>query len=105
MALPPTHAPAWQESVWVHALASLQVAPSAFAGFVHTPDAGLHTPASWHWSWAVHVTGVPATHTPAALQVSAPLHALPSAQDVPAAALTCEHVPLALQLSVVHGLL
>src|SRR4051812_23687936 len=60
---------------------------------------------SWHWSWAVHWTGVPATQAPVPLHVSPPLQALVSAHEVPAATLLCEQVPLALQVSVVQGLL
>jgi hypothetical protein len=44
----PMQLPAWQVSDWVHAFASLQIAPSAFGGLLHTPVAGLHVPASWH---------------------------------------------------------
>jgi hypothetical protein len=43
----PVHTPAWQVSVWLHALPSLQPVPSAFAG-LEQPVAGLHTPAVWH---------------------------------------------------------
>src|SRR5215831_5291641 len=53
----PMQVPAWQVSVCVQALPSLQLAPSAFAGFEQTPLAGLHVPATWHWSSALHVTG------------------------------------------------
>jgi len=44
----PVHVPPWQVSVCVHASPSLQVVPSAFAGFEHWPVAGLHVPATWH---------------------------------------------------------
>ena len=44
----PVHVPLWHVSVWVHAFASLQTAPFAFAGFEHNPVAGLHVPALWH---------------------------------------------------------
>jgi hypothetical protein len=46
--LPPAQVPAWQVSVWVHALPSLQVVPFGALGFEHAPVAGLHTPATWH---------------------------------------------------------
>src|SRR2546429_9527769 len=36
----PLHSPAWQVSVRVQALPSLQAAPSGFAGFEHAPVAG-----------------------------------------------------------------
>jgi hypothetical protein len=41
----PTHAPAWQASVWVHALSSLHAVPSGFAGSEHTPVFGSQAPA------------------------------------------------------------
>jgi len=37
--------PEWHVSFWVHALLSLQVAASAFAGFEHVPVAGSQVPA------------------------------------------------------------
>src|SRR3989442_1571248 len=49
--------PAWQVSVWVQALPSLQAAPSALAGLEQVPLAGSQTPATWHWSSALQVTG------------------------------------------------
>ena len=61
----PTHAPAWHESLWVHALWSLHEVPSAAAGFEHVPLAGSHVPATWHASLAVHVTGLDPVHVPA----------------------------------------
>ena len=94
--------PAWQLSVRVHALLSLHAVPFAAAGFEHTPVAGLHVPATWHWSDAVHVTGVPAAQVPF-WHVSAPLHRLLSAQLVPFATGVCVHAPLASQASAVHG--
>ena len=80
----PVQAPVWQVSDCVHALPSLHAAPFGFEGFEQTPVDELQVPALWHWSLAVQVTGVPATHAPAALQVSAPLHKFASAQLVPA---------------------
>ena len=55
--LAPMHAPAWHVSLWVHALPSLHKAPSALAGLLHAPLAGLQVPASWHWSEAAHSIG------------------------------------------------
>src|SRR5262249_12042935 len=80
----PTHAPAWHVSACVHAFPSLHAAPFAFGGSEHTPDAGLQVPASWHWSAATHVTGLPPTHAPAchgsgAVQTFPSLHAVPFA--------------------------
>jgi hypothetical protein len=46
--LAPTHAPAWQVSVWVQAFPSLQGVPFALAGFEQAPVSGLQVPASWH---------------------------------------------------------
>ena len=44
----PLHAPAWQVSLWVHALPSLHAAPSALAGLEQRPVEGLHEPTPWH---------------------------------------------------------
>jgi hypothetical protein len=92
--LAPTHAPAWQLSVCVHALPSVHAVPLAFGGLVQTPVAGLHTPATWHWSEAVHTTGLAPTHAPA-WQLSVCVHALPSVQAVPLAFAGFVHTPLA----------
>src|SRR5439155_974542 len=61
----PAHSPAWQVSVRVQALPSLQAAPSGFAGFEHAPVAGSQVPASWHWSAGAQVTGFVPAHSPA----------------------------------------
>src|SRR5213083_1501889 len=55
--LAPTQAPAWQVSLCVHALASLQLVPLGLAGLLQAPDAGSQTPAVCHWLAAVHTTG------------------------------------------------
>jgi len=78
----PTHAPAVHASVCVQALPSLHVVPSAATGFEHTPVDGLHVPATWQASDAVHFTLVPAVHVPA-LHVSFESHLLPSLHEVP----------------------
>jgi hypothetical protein len=44
----PAHTPLVQVSLCVQALPSLQVVPSAAAGFEHVPVAGLQVPAAWH---------------------------------------------------------
>src|SRR5206468_2516175 len=80
--LAPTQAPAWQVSLCVHALASLQLVPLGLAGLLQTPDAGSQVPAVWHWSAAVHTTGLAPTQAPA-WQVSLCVQALPSSQVVP----------------------
>ena len=41
----PVQVPAWQASVCVHALLSLQAVPFIFAGFEQRPVAGAHVPA------------------------------------------------------------
>src|SRR5262245_36736396 len=44
----PTHAPAWQVSVWVQASPLSHAKPSAWGGFEQTPVAGSQLPAVWH---------------------------------------------------------
>src|SRR5438552_3558169 len=78
----PTQAPAWQVSVCVHALASLQLVPLGLAGLLQAPDAGLQAPAVWHWSAAVHTTGFAPTQVPAG-QVSFRVQGFSSLQLVP----------------------
>src|SRR5205814_930567 len=78
----PTQMPAAQASVCVQALPSSQGAPSGLAGLLQTPDAGLQTPTAWHWSAAVHTTGLAPTQMPAA-QASVCVQALPSSQGAP----------------------
>src|SRR5207249_1952431 len=80
--LAPTQAPAWQVSLCVHALASLQLVPLGLAGLLQTPDAGSQVPAVWHWLAAVHTTGFAPTQAPAG-QVSVCVQALASSQGVP----------------------
>src|SRR5438093_588847 len=80
--LAPTQAPAWQVSLCVHALASLQLVPLGLAGLLQAPVAGLQVPAVWHWSAAVHTTGFGPTQG-TAWQVSVGVHALPSSQGGP----------------------
>jgi hypothetical protein len=48
MGLFPAHAPAWHVSVCVQAFPSLQLVPSAFAGFEQAPVAVSQTPTEWH---------------------------------------------------------
>src|SRR5947208_6481177 len=78
----PTQMPASQASVRVQALPSSQPVPSGLAGLLQTPDAGLQMPAVWHWSAAVHTTGLAPTQAPAA-QVSVRVQALPSSHGAP----------------------
>src|SRR5205823_14513343 len=74
---PPTQAPAVQVSVRVQALPSSHGAPSSLAGLLHRPVAGLQAPAAWHWSAAVHTTGVAPPQRPGP-ESSTGVPALPS---------------------------
>jgi hypothetical protein len=58
------HVPAWQLSLCVQALPSLQLVPFGAAGLEHAPVVESHAPATWHWSLAVHVTGLLPVHVP-----------------------------------------
>jgi hypothetical protein len=91
----PAHAPATQTSVRVQAFPSLQLAPSALGGFEQRPVAGLHVPATWHWSAATQVTGfvpvqVPLWHESVWVQALPSLHAVPFATGA-----GLEHTPVA----------
>src|SRR5205823_1061538 len=81
---PPMQRPCRQLSCSLHALPSSHGVPSWVGGLEHKPVAGLHTPASWHWSDALQVTGVPPWHCPA-WQVSPCVHRLPSSHAAPSA--------------------
>jgi hypothetical protein len=85
----------------LQALPSLHGVPSGLAGFEQTPVAGSQTPASWHWSEAVHTTGAPLVQAPL-LHVSPMVQALPSSQD--AVLLTCSQPATGSQESVVQTL-
>jgi hypothetical protein len=74
-------------------LPSLQLVPSAFAGFEQVPVAVSQVPATWHWSEAVHTTGFPPTHVPAWL-VSVCVQALPSLHAAPFGLAGSEQVPV-----------
>jgi hypothetical protein len=89
----PVHVPDSQVSVCVQAFPSLHVAPFAFAGFEHNPVDVLHVPTSWHWSLAVHVTGLLPVHVPDS-QVSVCVQAFPSLHVVPFAFAGFEHNPV-----------
>jgi len=89
----PVQTPARQASPVVQALPSLQVAPSAFAGFVHMPVAGSHVPAVWHESLAVQAMVAPPVQTPD-LQESPVVQALPSLQEAPSAFAGFGHIPV-----------
>ena len=64
-AAPPVQVPAWQVSVAVHMLLSLQLVPSVASGLLHWPVLGLQVPATWQASSAVQTTNAPAVQTPA----------------------------------------
>src|SRR5438093_8740043 len=100
MGFAPQQTPPTQVSVWVHALPSLHVAPSAFVGFEHWPVAGWQGPASWHWSWALHAAVLPGQVPP--WQVSLCVQLSPSLQGAVFA--TWLQVPAPSQTSSVHGL-
>jgi hypothetical protein len=104
-AVPALHTPVLQVSLWVHAFPSEHDVPSGATGFVHAPVAGLHVPAVWQASLGVQVTaGVVVTQLPAALQVSTPLHALPSEHEVPTATGVCVTPTAGSHASAVQGL-
>src|SRR5947199_298234 len=90
--LAPTQAPAAQVSVCVQASPSSHGAPLGLAGLLQTPDAGLQTPAVWHWSAAVHTTGLAPTQAPAA-QVSVRVQASPSSHGAPLGLAGLLHTP------------
>src|SRR2546425_429043 len=78
----PTQAPAWQVSLCVHALASLQLVPLGLAGLLQAPVAGSQAPAGGPLTAAVHKTGFAPNQT-AAPQVAVRVDALAAVQPVP----------------------
>ena len=72
---------------------SLQAVPSLLLGEEHVPFVGLQVPALWHWSTALHTTGLVPEHVPL-WQVSVWVQALPSLQVVPSVLFGEEHAPL-----------
>ena len=89
----PVQTPDWHVSVCVHAFPSLQLVPLLAFGFEHRPVLVLQVPATWHWSLAVHTTGLLPVHTPV-WHVSVCVHEFPSLQAVPLAAFGFEHAPV-----------
>ena len=71
----------------------MHAVPFAAAGFEHAPEAGSQVPAAWHWSLAVHATGLAPVHAPF-WQLSVWVQALPSLQVVPFVAVGFEQLPL-----------
>ena len=90
----PSHTPEAQVSVCVQPSPSLHVDPSGFAGFEQRPVAGLHVPATWHWSWAAQTTGFDPVHAPD-WQASVCVHASASSQLVPSGFAGFEQRPVA----------
>ena len=60
----PAQTPPAQASPTVQPLPSLHSVPFAAAGLEQVPVAGAHVPATWHWSLAVHTTGLEPRHVP-----------------------------------------
>lgn len=89
----PTHVPEEHLSVWVQRLLSLQTVPSALFGFEQPPVDVLHVPTKWHWSRAVHTTGLLPVQLPL-WQESVCVHALPSLQATPLALTGLLQVPV-----------
>jgi hypothetical protein len=89
----PTQVPLWHDDACVHALSSSHPEPFGFAGCEHCPLVGLHVPAMWHSSAAVHVTAVPPTHAPSS-HLSDAVQALPSLHVVPSGAFGYVHPPV-----------
>ena len=77
----PVQVPPWQVSIRVQPSPSLHDVPFAAFGFEHMPVAGLHAPATWHWSSGMHTTAepaqTPAVHTSLMVHAIASLHIKP----------------------------
>lgn len=69
-------------STCVQAFPSSHGVLSVFEGVEHTPFAGLHVPALWHWSSGLQTVEVPPVQVPA-WQLSLLVHALPSLHVTP----------------------
>jgi hypothetical protein len=88
----PVHTPAMQWSLVRHGSLAVHMVLFGAVGFEHVPVEGLHVPATWHWSLAVHVMGSEPTHVPF-MHLSICVHGLPSSHIVPLVALpVCSHV-------------
>lgn len=77
----------------MQALPSLQPVPSPLLGLEQLPVAPLQTPALWHWSDAVHVTGLLPVQTPV-WQLSTIVQRLPSLHVTPFVFAGFEQVPV-----------
>jgi hypothetical protein len=89
----PPQTPFVQASPVVHTKPSLHDDPSDFLGLEQTPLAGSQVPAVWHWSDAVHTTGVAPLQAPD-WQVSDWVQAFVSSHVVPSAFAGFVHLPL-----------
>ena len=85
----PVQVPAWQVSVAVHMLLSLQLVPLAASGLLHAPVVGSQVPATWQASSAVQTTEAPAVQTPV-------MHdePHPAPHDVPSGLFGLLHTPV-----------
>src|SRR5437870_461058 len=79
--VPPVQTPAWQISVPLQTSPSGQGVPGA--GMFTQPVCGSQ-PSLVQMLLSLQSSGVPATHAPSTLQVSAPLHTSASGQALPA---------------------
>ena len=91
--VPALQEPAWHASFCVHCEPSSQAVPSALLGLLHLPVAALQVPALWHWSLAVHVTGLLPTQVPL-WHVSVWVHNVPSLQAEPFGLIGSVHAPV-----------
>src|SRR5947209_4738204 len=98
--VPAAQVPPWQVSRPLHALLSAHAVPFA-TGVCWQPLSGLHA-STVHGFASSQRSGVPAVQVPP-WQVSAPLHTVASAHDVPFATGGLSHAP-PLHTSAVHGL-
>ena len=64
----------------------------AWGGLEHSPVAGSHVPAVWHWSEAAQTTAAP-PHMPS-VHWSLVVQGSPSLQAVPSGAAGLEHCPV-----------
>src|SRR2546426_2719325 len=60
----PVHVPDWHVSVCVQASPSVHEVPFGAFGFEQVPVTESHVPVTWHWSLAVHMTGLAPMHVP-----------------------------------------
>jgi hypothetical protein len=98
--VPATHILAWHVSLPLHTVPSAHDEPSG-RGAVRQPATGLQLSVV-HGLPSLQVRGVPAVHTPP-WQVSAPLHTVASAHEVPSGSWGFPQTPPA-HTSLVHGL-